>query len=120
MWNQKGLYLQLKKWLDQSQKVIIFTDEQERLPLERALLEINQGKAFFHIQVTSFQTYAFNLLAKHRLFQYRLLSPVKKWVAIREALKVEGLEYFYTEKPDAGMMKALSNVFETFADMLDC
>lgn len=115
--HQAYLKEQLSDYLKSDQPVVIFTSEQEQPFLEKLLLTLCDNQAFFHVQVTSMKRYILNQLKKHDQFRVQPLTKALGLYAVKESLKVEGLNYFANLKADAGLLEALYQAYESMAEI---
>ena len=73
-----------KEYINSTKKTVIFVSEAQKVYVERKLLE--DVPAYFHITVTTIERYVLDLLKKHHLFQYQLLSKKTSLLGVKNAI----------------------------------
>lgn len=104
-----------KEYINSTKKTVIFVSEAQKVYVERKLLE--DVPAYFHITVTTIERYVLDLLKKHHLFQYQLLSKKTSLLAVKKSVELEGLTYFKDVQLTEGLINALLEAYQIMADL---
>lgn len=115
--SQKQLKEKIRQSLKLNRRVVIFTSDADKLPLERAILEETEQQAYWHIEVVQVRHYLFDLLHKNRQFAYQPLTRATALRACQAALALPDLQYFGGLACAPGLLQALLAAFEKMAEI---